>query len=190
MNFLGKNSFKGEKKEMKVINSSPQVMEEFYSDRFPALKLQTNEDIMMKIEEDVSKDIEHDIIRGKYQEHPQGERHKTTTIGIPGIDGLDVPIEANYTIYQGSGAADDPSAVNFINILVDDDVHLSEIEIPTPEERETIGLVYKAVRKISPATPRDILIPHGLDILELNSALDGLLEENIQNLEEELYKYR
>ena len=50
MNFLGKNSFKGEKKEMKVINSSPQVMEEFYSDRFPALKLQTNEDIMMKID--------------------------------------------------------------------------------------------------------------------------------------------
>ena len=164
-------------------------LEKFYAERFATPTPLTNERLLQKIEESIESDDDYDD-RHRYDDSSGGEYHKTTTIGIPGVDGLDVEIEVDYTIYHGTGAADDPSSVNFINVLVTDDVFMADIENPLPDERAVIGLIHQAVMKVAPNTPQHVLIPKGLDVLKFNDALDGLLNDNLKDLEDEIYERR
>lgn len=172
---------------MEKSSDSINEMDKFYAERFASLQASSNESILRKIEEDLGADAERDS-REKYRDTSNGEYHKTTTLPIPGIDGLDVEIEVDYTIYRGSGARDDTSHVNLTNVAVTEDVHLSEVEVPTSDERKVMGLVHQAVMKIAPNTPQDILLPHGLNVLKLNDALDGLLNEVLSELQDEVYQ--
>lgn len=161
----------------------------FYSDKFNEPIRVTNEDIMQKIEEDLEQNASDDYDdRHRYDDHSNGQYHSTSTLQIPGIDGLDVEVEVDYTIYKGSGANDDPNSLNFSSIISTEDVHIKDIEVPTPDERAVIGLVHQAVMKIAPKTPPDILIPAELNMELLNDALEGLLNEPISELSDELYQ--
>lgn len=117
-------------------------------------------------------------------------REAEATFSIRSVDGLDISVIVTYTSYRGSTAPDDPSSIDMISVIAEQDTMLAGFidpaEVLDPKEQKIIKIIQHAVQVVYPHTPAEILIPKGADILKLDEKLGTLLDADLMALKDEL----
>jgi hypothetical protein len=117
-----------------------------------------------------------------------------TTFSIKEIPDLDIYVDVSYRIYQGSGAADDPNNITLEEVIVttsimDTDLERVDNHPASSREEKILVAIRTAVRILYPKTPPGVFIPEGADILVINEKLNRLLQNDIDQLENDVYEH-
>jgi hypothetical protein len=107
---------------------------------------------------------------------------------IHGIDGFDINVLTEFSIYHGTGAADDPTEVIINSIVSQNDFMEADLTNPTAEETKVIQAVKLGVKLLNPSVKEGILVPTGTDMILLNKKMRNYLQTDIHALQESLYE--
>jgi hypothetical protein len=116
-----------------------------------------------------------------------------TLFSVNGVDGLDIHIKAEFSIYKGSGRPDDPNDITLDTAIVtenfmDSDLERVDGQANDPKEEKIITAIRTAVKLLYPKTPPGVFIPVKVDMLVINEKLHNYLDSSVEALKEELYE--
>lgn len=135
------------------------------------------------------------IVRDTMDEWVHGKRWKQNAAGdsilsIGGLDDIEISVEYEADVNHGVQSNDpqehEGTELELTSLTAGEDLKVSELDPPSEEDWKFIKAYQDAVKKLVPNVSDDIIIPKGIDLLELNKITGGLLEDGINSLYETL----